>query len=143
MSTKSHSTDRNPDSEPATLEPLPPVAFPPDFSLDLARLSSSQQAIYNCLRAQGWNDSSCSTWLRSVDHMRESLSGWFRAKGWSEEQVRVFHERCERVLPVDVAPPVRGEGDEWQADFDLQGKVLGEVNRRKRVGEEMELGRVG
>lgn len=39
---------------------------------------------------------------------------------------------------MGVAPPVTGD-DGWQAEFDLQGKLLGEAGRRKRVGEEMGL----
>lgn len=53
----------------------------------------------------------------------------------------MFRERCERNLPVGVASPVMGtEGDGWGAEFDLQVKLLGEVSRRKKVGEEMEMG---
>lgn len=40
---------------------------------------------------------------------------------------------------MGVAPPVTGD-DGWQAEFDLQGKLLGEAGRRKRVGEEMGVG---
>ncbi|KAE8401450.1 hypothetical protein BDV37DRAFT_285731 [Aspergillus pseudonomiae] len=118
---------------------LPAHFIPPTSPIDLTRLTPSQQAIYNCLRSQGWTDTHCTTWLRSTNHMQESLSGWFRAQGWSEKQLRAFRERCEGELPVGVAPPVTGS-DGWQTEFDLQSKLLGEAGRRKRVGEEMGVG---
>ncbi|KAE8161771.1 hypothetical protein BDV40DRAFT_300992 [Aspergillus tamarii] len=99
---------------------LPTHTIRPTSPIDLTRLTTSQQAIYNCLRSQGWTDTHCSTWLRSTDHMQKSLSGWFRAQGWSEEQLRAFRERCERELPVGVAPPPVTGDDGWQAEFDLQ-----------------------
>ncbi|KAE8392605.1 hypothetical protein BDV23DRAFT_150693 [Aspergillus alliaceus] len=125
----------HPQSQPNKPRP-PPRPFP--FSpVDLTHVADNQQAIYGCLRSRGWNDSYCS-WLPDVDHIQQSRPGWFRAKGWSEEQLRVFRERCERDLPVGVASPVMGtEGDGWGAEFDLQVKLLGEASRRKKVGEEM------
>ncbi|KAE8367610.1 hypothetical protein BDV27DRAFT_154761 [Aspergillus caelatus] len=128
-------------TNPNPSKQLPTHTIRPVSPIDLTRLTPSQQAIYNCLRSQGWTDTHCSTWLRSTDHMQESLSGWFRAQGWSEEQLRAFRERCEGELPVGVAPPPPVTGDDgWQAEFDLQGKLLGEAGRRKRVGEEMGVG---
>ncbi|KAE8380781.1 hypothetical protein BDV26DRAFT_118780 [Aspergillus bertholletiae] len=122
-----------------TTNPNLTLSIRPCTPIDLTRLSPSQEAIYHCLRSQGWTDTHCSTWLRSTDHMQESLSGWFRAKGWTEDQLRAFRAQCEGGLPVDLAPPVTGGGG-WQAEFDLQGKLLGEAGRRKRVGEEMGVG---
>ena len=101
---------------------------------DISRLTPDEQIMYTNLNTDGWNDSECLFFFKHVRVMQETLVQKFRAKGWNEDQLRAFNESCSSELPEHLSTPPADHG----SDYEWQIMFLEEMNRRKRIGENMD-----
>lgn len=118
-------------SESQILSNIPenPINTPPS--------TASEHTIYHYLRAHGWSDSKCAFYITNVKAMQEVLIQHFRAEGWSEDQLRAFNEACDSNSPQNLSTfPDTPPGDN-ATDFEWQLKLVEEMNRRKRIGEDI------
>jgi hypothetical protein len=114
---------------------LPPNAF--EVPLDISSLTAGEHRIYDYLHAHGWSEDKCSFYFSNAKAMQESLVQYFRAQGWSEGQLEAFNEACHSELPEQLSAPP-GDG---ASDYEWQVKMVEEMNRRKRIGENIDTSR--
>jgi hypothetical protein len=99
--------------------------------LNISSLTAGEHKIYEYLQAHGWGENNCSIYIRNARAMQEVLAQHFRSQGWSEGHLKAFNEACDSDLPEQFSAPPATDY-EWQLD------LLEEMNRRKRIGENME-----
>jgi hypothetical protein len=104
-----------------------------DF-FNISSLTAGEHKIYDFLHSHGWSDNKCSIYFRNVKTVQETLVQYFRTKGWSEDQLKAFDDACHSELPEHLSAP---PGDN-ASDYEWQMKMLEEMNRRKRIGENID-----
>lgn len=96
--------------------------------MKLPRLDRDEEAIYDCLRSQGWSHQQCGDYFDNVGAMQEAILHIFTLQGWSESQLLVFHDRCKTELPENLPPPAEGGGHEMAI------RLMEDMDRRMGIG---------
>lgn len=116
--------------------------LPPDSLEDppiIQPLTAGEHRIYQYLGAHGWSESKCSFYVSNIRSIQQVLVQHFRAAGWSESKLKTFNEFCDSLLPEQLSTLPGNLPEDAATDYAWQVKLVEEMNRRKRIGEKLDL----